>query len=51
MMFSFKEKDLKYVISLDGLKIKDIGNTGAAALRRNTFMLFNSDGRNISKVF
>lgn len=48
-MFSFKEKDLKYVLSLDGLKIKDYGN-GNPALRRNTIVLFNSEGRNVSKV-
>lgn len=49
MMFSIKEKDLKYVLPLDGMKIKDNGNASPAS-RRNSILLFNSEGRNVSKV-
>lgn len=45
--FLIKEKELRQVLQLDGLKIKDIDNSFT---RRNIFMLFNSDGRNVSKV-
>ncbi|XP_064463925.1 dynamin-like isoform X6 [Ornithodoros turicata] len=44
-----EEKDKKYMLPLDGLKIKDI--EGGFMSRRNTFALFNPDQRNVYKDY
>ncbi|KAH9361091.1 hypothetical protein HPB48_002953 [Haemaphysalis longicornis] len=43
------EKDKKYMLPLDGLKIKDI--EAGFMSRRNTFALFNPDQRNVYKDY
>lgn len=43
-----EEKDKKYMLPLDGLKIRDI-EAGFMSMRRYTFSLFNSDNRNVYK--
>lgn len=42
-----EERDKKYMLPLDGLKIRDI-ESGFMS-RRHTFALFNPDGRNVYK--
>ncbi|XP_015784186.1 dynamin isoform X3 [Tetranychus urticae] len=44
-----EEKDKKYMLPLDGLKLRDI-ESGFMS-RRHTFALFNPDGRNVYKDF
>lgn len=44
-----EEKDKKYMLMLDGLKLKD-AETGFLA-RRPMFTIFNSDGKNVFKEF
>ncbi|RWS15160.1 dynamin-like protein [Dinothrombium tinctorium] len=44
-----EEKDKKYMLPLDGLKIKDL--EGGFMSRRHTFALFNPDQRNVYKDF
>ncbi|XP_037520656.1 dynamin-1 isoform X1 [Rhipicephalus sanguineus] len=44
-----EEKDKKYMLPLDGLKIKDI--EAGFMSRRNTFALFNPDQRNVYKDY
>jgi dynamin GTPase len=43
-----EERDKKYMLPLDGLKIRDI-ESGFMS-RRHTFALFNPEGRNVYKV-
>lgn len=43
-----EERDKKYMLPLDGLKIRDI--EGGFMSRRHTFALFNPEGRNVYKV-
>jgi len=43
-----EERDKKYMLPLDGLKVRDI--EGGFMSRRHTFALFNPDGRNVYKV-
>lgn len=44
-----EEKDKKYMLNLDGLKMRDV--EAGFMSRRNTFMLFYPDNRNIYKDF
>ncbi|XP_074599197.1 dynamin-1 shibire isoform X2 [Brevipalpus obovatus] len=44
-----EEKDKKFMLSLDGLKIRDIESSFMS--RRHAFSLFNPDGRNVYKDF
>lgn len=43
-----KEREKKYMLPLDGLKIKDVEQGFMS--RRHTFALFNPEGRNVYKV-
>jgi len=43
-----EERDKKYMLPLDGLKLRDI-ESGFMS-RRHTFALFNPEGRNVYKV-
>lgn len=42
------EKEKKYMLPLDGLKLRDIEQGFMS--RRHTFALFNPEGRNVYKV-
>lgn len=44
----FQEREKKYMLPLDGLKIKDVEQGFMS--RRHTFALFNPEGRNVYKV-
>lgn len=48
LFFLFQEKDKKYLLLLDGLKLRDVEQGFMS--RRHTFALFNPDGRNVYKV-
>lgn len=43
-----EERDKKYMLPLDGLKLRDI--EGGFMSKRHTFALFNPEGRNVYKV-
>lgn len=43
-----EERDKKYMLPLDGLKLRDIEQGFMS--RRHMFALFNPDGRNVYKV-
>lgn len=43
-----EERDKKYMLPLDGLKLRDIEQSFMS--RRHMFALFNPDGRNVYKV-
>jgi len=44
-----EEKDKKYMLSLDGLKLRDIESTFMS--RRHMFAIYNPEGRNVFKDF
>ena len=44
----FQERDKKYMLPLDGLKLRDVEQGFMS--RRHTFALFNPEGRNVYKV-
>jgi len=43
-----EERDKKYMLPLDGLKLRDIEQSFMS--KRHTFALFQADGRNVYKV-
>ena len=45
------EKEKKFMLPLDGLKLRDIEQGFMSMSRRVTFALFSPDGRNVYKVF
>lgn len=44
------EKEKKFMLPLDGLKLRDIEQGFMSMSRRVTFALFSPDGRNVYKV-
>lgn len=46
--FFFQEREKKYMLPLDGLKLRDVEQGFMS--RRHTFALFNPEGRNVYKV-
>lgn len=46
--FIFQEREKKYMLQLDGLKLRDVEQGFMS--RRHTFALFNPEGRNVYKV-
>ena len=45
----FQEKDKKYMLPLDGLKLRDIESSFMS--RRHMFAIYNPEGRNVFKDF
>ena len=45
----FKEKEKKYMLSLDNLKVRDI--EAGFMSRKHMFAIFNTDGRNVYKDY
>lgn len=44
-----QEKDKKYMLALDGLKLRDL--EGGFMTRRHMFAIYNPEGRNVFKDF
>ena len=49
ILFTFQEKDKKFMLPLDQLKLRDIESTFMS--RRFMFALYSSEGRNVFKDF
>lgn len=47
-VLNLQERDKKYMLPLDGLKLRDVEQGFMS--RRHTFALFNPEGRNVYKV-